>query len=73
MRSNILKTLSNNLGFKILAVLFAFTLWLTVYNLEDPTKTVAFTINVTVENQEYVASLGKYFEVEENSKKVNNS
>lgn len=70
MRNNILKTLSNNLGFKILAVLFAFTLWLTVYNLEDPTKTVAFTINVTVENQEYVSSLGKYFEVEESSKKV---
>lgn len=70
MRSSILKTLSHNLGFKILAVLFAFTLWLTVYNLEDPTKTVAFTVNVTVENQEYVSSLGKYFEVEEGSKRV---
>ena len=37
MKSNILKTLSNNLVFKILAVFLAFMLWLIVYNREDPT------------------------------------
>lgn len=32
----ILKTLVNNLGFKILAVVLAFILWLVVYNIDDP-------------------------------------
>ena len=48
MANKVLKTLSNNIGFKILAVIFAFTLWITVYNLEDPTKTKTLTVNVTV-------------------------
>lgn len=70
MKNNILKTLSNNLGFKILAVALAFLLWLTVYNIEDPTKTVAYTVSVTVENKDYVYDIGKYFEIEEGSQKV---
>ena len=49
MKNNILKTLTNNLGFKILAVFFAFTLWLFVYNLDDPTKTKTLTVNVEIE------------------------
>ena len=65
MKNNILKAFSNNLGFKILAVLFAFTLWLTVYNIEDPTKSKTLTINVTVANKEYIDSLGKYFEIKD--------
>lgn len=70
MKNNILKALSNNLGFKILAVMFAFTLWLTVYNIEDPTKSKTLTINVTIANKEYVESLGKYFEVKDGTNKV---
>lgn len=70
MQNNILKTLSKNLGFKILAVLFAFTLWLIVYNIEDPTKTKALTINVTVQNKESVDAMGKYYEVIEGTNKV---
>lgn len=70
MKNNILKALSNNLGFKILAVLFAFTLWLTVYNIEDPTKTKTLTINVNISNKEYVDSLGKYFEIKDGTNKV---
>ena len=70
MKNNILKTLSNNLGFKILAVIFAFTLWLVVYNLEDPTKTKTLTVNVTIENRESIENLGKYYEVIEGSNKV---
>ena len=46
MKNNILKTLSNNLGFKILALFFAFTLWLMVYNLEDPTKTKTIIVEL---------------------------
>lgn len=70
MKNNILKTLSNNLGFKILAVFFAFTLWLIVYNLEDPTKTKTLTVNVTIENREIIENMGKYYEVIEGSNKV---
>lgn len=70
MKNSILKALSNNIGFKILAVIFAFTLWLTVYNIEDPTKSKTLTINVSVANKEYVDSLGKYFEIKDGTNKV---
>ena len=70
MKSNILKTFTNNLGFKILALFFAFTLWLFVYNLDDPTKSKTLIINVTIENRESLENMGKYYEVIENSNKV---
>lgn len=70
MKNNILKTLTKNLGFKILALFFAFTLWLTVYNLEDPTKSKTLTINVSIVNRENVENMGKYYEVLEGSNKV---
>lgn len=70
MKNNILKTLSNNLGFKILALFFAFTLWLFVYNLEDPTKSKTLTINVSIENRENIENMGKYYEVMDGSNKV---
>lgn len=70
MGNKILTALSKNLGFKILAVIFAFTLWITVYNMEDPTKTKTLTINVTITNKDTVESMGKYFEVEEGTNKV---
>ncbi len=70
MKTNILKTLSNNLGFKILALFFAFTLWLMVYNLEDPTKTKTMIINVGIENREAIENMGKYFEIIEGTNKV---
>lgn len=70
MKNNILKTLSKNLLFKILAVLFAFTLWLIVYNLEDPTKTETMTMNVVIINKESVESLNKYYEVVDGTNKV---
>lgn len=70
MANNILKTLSKNLGFKILAVVFAFTLWVTVYNLDDPTKTKTLTVNVTITNKEVLEELGKYYEVQDGTNKV---
>lgn len=63
MTKKILKTLTNNLGFKILAVFFAFVLWLVVYNIDDPTKTKTFTTNVTVENASVVTDMNKCYEV----------
>ena len=70
MKNNILKTLTNNLGFKILALFFAFTLWLFVYNLDDPTKSKTFTINVEITNRQTLDNMGKYFEVLEGSNKA---
>ena len=70
MKNNILKTLSNNLVYKILAVAFAFTLWLIVYNMEDPTRTETMTISVSVINKESVESLNKYYEIVEGTGKV---
>lgn len=63
MVKRILKTLTNNLGFKILAVIFAFALWLVVYNIDDPQKTSTFTTNVIIENADAVTDDNKYFEV----------
>lgn len=70
MKNNILKTLSKNLGFKILAVCFAFTLWLMVYNLEDPTKSKTLIVNVSIENRETIENMGKYYEVIDGTNKV---
>lgn len=70
MKNNILKALTNNLGFKILALFFAFTLWLFVYNLEDPTKSKTLTISVNIANREVLENMGKYYEVLERSNEV---
>ena len=70
MGNKILKAFTNNLGFKILALFFAFTLWLFVYNLDDPTKTKTLIVNVSIENKENVENMGKYYEVLEASNKV---
>lgn len=63
MAKKILKTLTNNLGFKLLAVFFASVLWLVVYNIDDPMKTKTFTTNVTVENTSAVTEMNKCYEV----------
>lgn len=63
MAKKILKALTNNLGFKLLAVFFAAVLWLVVYNIDDPTKTKTFTTNVTVENASAVTEMNKCYEV----------
>ena len=62
-QKKILKTLVNNLGFKILAVVLAFILWLVVYNIDDPKKSKTFTTNVTVENASAVTDMNKCYEV----------
>lgn len=70
MRNSVLKALTNNLIFKILAVILAFTLWLMVYNTEDPSITRYYTINVNVINMNYIEELNKYCEVIEGTNKV---
>lgn len=63
MLKKILRTLVSNLSFKILAVFFAFILWLVVYNIDDPRISKNFTTNVTVENESAVQELNKCYEI----------
>lgn len=57
------KKLTNNLGLKILAALFAFILWVVVINVDEPVRTVSYTASVKTENEDYITSNGKYFEL----------
>ena len=49
------KWIINNIGFKILAIVFAFVLWLVILNTTDTetTRTIS-SIPVTIENEEAI-------------------
>ena len=48
MCKKIIKLLTNNLGLKIASILVAIIVWLVVVNMDNPDKTVSFTIPVEV-------------------------
>lgn len=54
------KKLMNNLGLKILAVLFAVILWEVVVNIDDPNQTRVYTTSVSLENKSYITDMGKW-------------
>lgn len=58
------KKLTENPGLKILALLLAIILWVAVINLDDPTINKQFTTGVTVENENFISTMGKYYEIE---------
>jgi len=62
--------MTNNLGLKVLAVIFAGVLWLAVVNIDDPKTTRTFTTTVSVENNDYLTEIGKYYEIINNSNTV---
>ena len=71
MARKILKALTNNFGFKLLALFFAFILWIVVYNIEDPIKTKTFTTTVTIENVSAVTKdMNKWYEIVEGTNQV---
>ncbi|MDD2970594.1 MAG: CdaR family protein [Lachnospiraceae bacterium] len=58
------KMLTNNLGLKILAVLFSIILWLIVVNINDPVISVSFYgIPVEIINADSIVSQGKMYEI----------
>ncbi len=57
MLRNVVKILTRNLGLKMLAFLFAVTMWLAVVNLDEPVIRRAFTVAVTVENEDAITSM----------------
>jgi len=60
----------NNIGFKILALVFAAFLWWLVVNVDDPIDTAQYTVDVIVTNPEVVTNAGKSYQVVENTKSV---
>ncbi len=58
-----IKILTNNIGLKILALLFAIALWIIVLNIDDPELTKSFMVQVTMENTEVLDDAGMTYEV----------
>lgn len=60
----------NNLGLKIMAVLFAVLLWWTVVNIDDPIDTQKYQVDVMVINTEVVTNAGKSYQITNGTKNV---
>lgn len=60
----------NNLGLKVLAVLFAIFLWWTVVNIDDPIGTKTYTVDVTVTNPEVITNAGKSYQIVDDTKNI---
>lgn len=65
------KTLTNNLGLKILAGMCAVVLWILVVTINDPTIIMSYTTSVALKNQNYITEQNKYFEALSGSNTVN--
>ena len=63
MKNRLKNIFVNNIGLKILAILFALGLWFLVMNFNDPTQTKSYTTSVDVINQEAILDQGKYYEI----------
>lgn len=63
-------TWKNNLGLKVLAVLFAVFLWWLVVNIDDPIDSKTFTVDVTVTNPEVITNAGKSYQIIDSTKNV---
>lgn len=70
MLRNVVKMLTRNLGLKLLALVFAVTMWTMVVNLDDPVTNKRFTIAITIENEEVIEAANKYYEIESDSANV---
>lgn len=70
MLRNVIKALTKNLGLKLLALLFAVTMWMAVVSMDDPPINKRFTIAVTVENEDAIKAMNKYYEMEGDSSNV---
>lgn len=64
------KKLTNNLGLKIIALLFAIALWFIGININDPVSQNGYNITVQLQNVNSLTSAGKYVEVAEGSDRI---
>ncbi|MCC8152312.1 MAG: hypothetical protein LIO96_12935 [Lachnospiraceae bacterium] len=58
---------TNNFGLKILSLVFAVIIWMVIVNVEDPEKSVSFSVSVDIVNTEYLTDIGKTYEVLDNT------
>ncbi|MCR4694922.1 MAG: hypothetical protein K5773_06340 [Pseudobutyrivibrio sp.] len=65
MRLDLKRAFTKDIGLKILAVIFAFFLWLIVVNIDDPPQTRTFTAVVTVQNEDVLTKAGKLYEIKD--------
>ncbi len=66
------KILKNNIGLKLLAILFAVLLWIVVVNIDDPVISKTFTgIPVTVEHSEILTEQQKTYQIVDGTQNVN--
>lgn len=64
------KSLTHNLGLKILAVLFSVCLWLISININDPISPNSYNVTVQLINMKSMTNAGKYVEVLEDTDDV---
>lgn len=65
------RRLMNNLGLKIVALLFAAILWLMVVNINDPVEKKTYRdITVRILHSEIITNRGKTYRVQNDSNKV---
>ena len=55
----LMKHLTNNIGLKLLSLLFSIALWMVVVNVADPDGTKNFSIPVTIQNKNVIEQMGK--------------
>ncbi|MCC8028946.1 MAG: hypothetical protein LIO75_03980 [Lachnospiraceae bacterium] len=55
--------ITNNFGLKILGIVIAVILWMAIVNVQDPDKTLTFSLEVEVVNADFLTDLGKTYEV----------
>lgn len=67
MLRKLTKLVTNNFGLKVLGAVLAVILWMVVVNVEDPDKFVSFSVPVQITNADYLAKMGKTYEVMENT------
>ena len=65
MKNNLKRAFTNNIGLKLLAILFALSLWLVVVNVDDPKQTRTYSAVVTVVNEDSLLSAGKYYDIKD--------
>ena len=55
--------LKNNLGLKLIAIIFALLLCCIVVNIDDPIDTKQYVVNVSLTNSEVITNAGKSFQI----------
>ena len=70
MKNKILHAFTNNIGLKLVALIFAIVAWFVVVNVDNPSKSGNFTVPVTVMNENILTDAGKYVSIKSGGQAV---